>query len=233
MPAGVARAPTLTAAAWLISIAVLAACSSSGVDVEPDSGFRKKGYSEKGEASWYGQPFHGRRTANGEVYDMNGISAAHKKLAFGTRVRVENLDNGADLVVRINDRGPFVRGRIIDLSYGAAKQLGMAEAGVVPVRLTVVGGKESTRASPKAPPEGRSTYRVQVGAFLERENADALLKELKGRHSKMRIHKDDRWYRIQLEGIKDEKAGSSRVRELEAQGYDAFLARCSQETCRR
>lgn len=95
-------------------------------------------YTERGLASWYGKKFHGRRTANGERFDMHRPSAAHKTLPFGVSVRVTNLDNGRKIVVRINDRGPFVEGRIIDLSKAAAKKLGMIEAGVVPVKIEVV-----------------------------------------------------------------------------------------------
>jgi rare lipoprotein A len=96
------------------------------------------GWDEEGIASWYGKKFHGRRTANGERYDMYGISAAHKTLPFGSVVLVRNMNNGRELKVRINDRGPFVRGRIIDLSYGAARKLDMIRDGIVPVRIRVV-----------------------------------------------------------------------------------------------
>lgn len=91
-----------------------------------------------GVASWYGREFHGRHTANGEVYNMHAHTAAHRTLPFGTIVRVTNLRNGRQALVRINDRGPFVPGREIDLSYGAARDLGMLEAGVVKVRLDVL-----------------------------------------------------------------------------------------------
>ena len=90
-----------------------------------------------GYASWYGIPFHGRITANGEVYDMNGLSAAHKTLPFGTRVRVTNLDNGSSLVLRINDRGPFVAGRVIDVSRRAARLLGFQHAGLANVHIVL------------------------------------------------------------------------------------------------
>jgi len=93
---------------------------------------------ETGIASWYGPGFHGNLTANGEVYDMNGISAAHKTLPFGTIVRVIDLETGRSIVVRINDRGPFVEGRIIDLSKGAAEKLGMVERGIIQVGLRIV-----------------------------------------------------------------------------------------------
>jgi rare lipoprotein A len=93
---------------------------------------------QQGKASWYGKPYHGRQTASGERYDMYDHTAAHKKLPFGTKVRVTNLTNGRHTTVRINDRGPFVRGRVIDLSYSAAKQIDMVQAGVVPVKLEIL-----------------------------------------------------------------------------------------------
>jgi rare lipoprotein A len=95
-------------------------------------------WDEEGIASWYGKKFHGRQTANGERYDMHGISAAHRTLPFGTVVLVRNMNNGKELKVRINDRGPFIKGRIIDLSYGAARKLDMIRDGIVPVRIRVV-----------------------------------------------------------------------------------------------
>jgi rare lipoprotein A len=95
-------------------------------------------YYEVGIASWYGPGFDGNHTANGEIYDMNGISAAHKTLPFGTIVRVVELSTGRTIVVRINDRGPFVEGRIIDLSKGAAAELGIIEKGITKVGLRIV-----------------------------------------------------------------------------------------------
>ena len=92
-----------------------------------------------GRASWYGPGFDGRRTANGEIYNSNGLTAAHRTLAFGTRVRVTNMNNGRSVVVRINDRGPFTKGRIIDVSAGAARRLNMISSGVAPVKLEILG----------------------------------------------------------------------------------------------
>lgn len=97
-----------------------------------------QGYYEVGIASWYGPGFHGKRTASGEIYDMYGISAAHRTLPFGMIVKVVDLETGRSVVVRINDRGPFIEGRIIDLSYGAAKELGMVEKGLAKVGLKIV-----------------------------------------------------------------------------------------------
>ena len=93
----------------------------------------------RGVASWYGPGFHGRTTANGERYNQNGLTAAHRSLPFGTRVRVTNVNNGRSVVVRINDRGPFAKGRVIDLSAGAARVIGLINSGVAPVRIEVLG----------------------------------------------------------------------------------------------
>lgn len=93
---------------------------------------------QEGVASYYGEDFHGRKTANGEIYDMYAMTAAHRALPFNTRVLVTNLDNGKKVTVRINDRGPFVEGRIIDLSYGAARKIGMVGPGTARVRLEVI-----------------------------------------------------------------------------------------------
>ena len=112
------------------AVVLVAGCAGPGAVV-------RRGWTEVGIASWYGKPFHGRLTANGERYNMYGISAAHKTLPLGTKVKVTRLDNGRSLVVRINDRGPFVQGRIIDLSYGAAKKLKMVQEGIVKVRIEV------------------------------------------------------------------------------------------------
>ncbi len=98
------------------------------------------GYSEKGIASWYGQDFHGKVSANGECYNMYAFTAAHKTLPLPTVARVTNLENGKSVVVKINDRGPFVRGRIIDLSYAAAQSLDMARSGTAPVLVEAIGG---------------------------------------------------------------------------------------------
>jgi rare lipoprotein A len=98
-----------------------------------------EGWSETGVASWYGNPFHGRTTASGERYDMEELTCAHKTLPFGTRIRVENLDNGRAIILRVNDRGPFVKGRIVDVSRKAARELGMLGPGTARIRITVVG----------------------------------------------------------------------------------------------
>ena len=112
-----------------------------------------------GVASWYGPGFHGRRTANGEVYDMHRLTAAHKTLPFDTRLEVRNLENGRSVLVRVNDRGPHVKRRILDVSYAAAQELGMMGSGITRVELRILRYDVVTADSPR--------YTVQVGAFGE------------------------------------------------------------------
>lgn len=99
------------------------------------------GFVQRGTASWYGVPFHGRKTASGETYDMNGMTCAHRTLPFGTVLLVTNLGNGRSATVRVTDRGPYVSGRIVDLSRGAASSLGMLDTGTAQVELKVVGNE--------------------------------------------------------------------------------------------
>jgi rare lipoprotein A len=102
-------------------------------------------------ASWYGNPYHGRTTASGETYDMNEMTCAHPTLPFGTRLRVQNLDNGRSVTVRVNDRGPFVKDRILDVSRKAARELGMIGPGTARVRITVVGSGGGVEEEPLPP----------------------------------------------------------------------------------
>lgn len=126
------------------------------------------GYDEIGLASWYGSDFHGKKTANGQTYNMYGVSAAHKTLPLGSRVRVTNLENNRSVILTINDRGPFVNERILDLSYGAARKLGTVDSGVVKVRVTSL----TAEVVPTRLAEPRDKlYHVRVGAFAVRENA--------------------------------------------------------------
>jgi rare lipoprotein A len=124
----------MRAGTWIMALTAalgLAGCSSQS---------RPGG---QGMASYYADRYHGRATASGETFDVNKLTAAHRTLAFGTRVRVTNLDNGKSVVVRINDRGPFVSGRVIDLSPAAARRIEMTRSGVVPVKLEVLGSGDA------------------------------------------------------------------------------------------
>lgn len=120
-------APIRTSLTLAALCALLAGCAGQRIDSD--------GYSAEGKASYYGARHHGRKTASGERFDQHALTAAHRSLPFGSRVRVTNLHNDKSVVVRINDRGPYARGRIIDLSKKAAEQLDMLRAGVVPVRV--------------------------------------------------------------------------------------------------
>ncbi|MEX1035648.1 MAG: septal ring lytic transglycosylase RlpA family protein [Sneathiella sp.] len=122
------------------------------------------GYDETGIASWYGEPFHGRRTANGAVYDMHKLTAAHKTLPLPTDVRVTNLENGRSIIVTVNDRGPFAHSRIIDLSYRSAQMLGIVEKGTAKVRVQIIGGGENADQSIIAKPETPLTEKNNVAA---------------------------------------------------------------------
>lgn len=139
-----------------------------------------KGYREKGLASWYGQAFHGRNTSNGETYNMHAMTAAHKTLPMNTMLLVKNLESGKKTVVRINDRGPFVRGRIIDLSYKAAKKIDVVANGTA--RVQIVALAEGTVSSKNTQPNlllkdlSIGEFYVQIGAFSKKINAIRLQK---------------------------------------------------------
>jgi len=163
---------------------------------------------EQGLASWYGVPFHGRRTASGETYDMHQLTAAHRTLPFGTLVRVTNLRNGRKTEVRINDRGPFIEDRVIDLSLGAARALDMVARGVVPVRLEVIA----------APPDVSGYFSVQVGAFLVRDNALRLRQRLETRYQPVFIREWDSpeglFYRVYVGRVSSGEAARSLAARL-------------------
>ncbi len=138
-----------------------------------------QGFSQKGTASWYGKDFHGRKTSNGETYDMYAPTAAHKVLPMNTVLLVKNLENGKETVVRINDRGPFVYGRIIDLSYTAAKKIGLLQKGTGKVQITALGQMKSTREGQRVVAQynfNQGEFYVQIGSFLNQNNAIKLQK---------------------------------------------------------
>ncbi len=162
------------------------------------------GFSQEGIASWYGKDFHGKKTSNGEVYDMHAMTAAHKTLPLGVFVKVRNKENGQEAVVRVNDRGPFVKNRIIDLSYTAAKKLGVDMKGTAPVRIEALGYRTSgTSGENYKEPEtyDSGNYSVQVGAFQYQENAKRLAEELKRLHGYAEVKavmvNGEQFYRVQ------------------------------------
>ena len=167
-------------------------------------------YAEQGIASWYGVPFHGRRAANGEVYDMNQPTAAHRTLPFGSMVRVSNLDNGRQTEVRVTDRGPFVEGRIIDLSFAAARAVDMVGAGIARVRLELLSAGRA--------PAGAGNFTVQVGAFTQRDNAERLREQLRARYDPVYIQDFDApngyFYRVRVGRVSSQQGAERLAAQL-------------------
>jgi rare lipoprotein A len=178
---------------------------------------------QTGIASWYGGKFHGRRTSNGEVYDMYKLTAAHKTLPFNTIVEVKNLGNDQTVIVRINDRGPFVKNRIIDLSYKAAKKLGMAEQGVVLVGLQLINNKTIKKYQNQY--ISGQDYILQAGAFMEKKNAQTLLKRIKKIISEIgfSIQIQDGYFKIISGKMSTRKQAERLKRRLEDFNIDAFI----------
>ncbi|PYU60741.1 MAG: septal ring lytic transglycosylase RlpA family lipoprotein, partial [Acidobacteria bacterium] len=178
------------------------------------------GYTEEGNASWYGVPFHGRHASNGEIYDMYKLTAAHRTLPFETMVRVTNLNNGKSTVVRITDRGPFVDNRIIDLSLAAAREVDSVDAGVVPVRVEVLGGVDPIAGF----------FTLQVGAFRDRGNAERLRDRLSASYSPIFIQQydspDGMFYRLRVGRVSGEDAARQLGEQLhDREGFTPFVTR--------
>ncbi|MCG8462276.1 MAG: septal ring lytic transglycosylase RlpA family protein [Holophagales bacterium] len=176
------------------------------------------GTSQRGIASWYGDPFHGRATASGEIYDMHGMTAAHKELPLGTVVDVTNLENGRSVRVRVNDRGPFVRGRVIDLSYAAASELRMVGPGTVKVEIVVI-----ALGNGPSGPNMATRYTVQVGAFRDPENARRVRAALVGEYPEAELVVTGKWHRVRLGTFRSQRDAEKIRRTLRRQGYDAIV----------
>ncbi len=168
-----------------------------------------EGFEQKGIASWYGKPFHGRKTSNGETYNMYSRTAAHKTLPMNTNVLVKNLDNGREMVVRINDRGPFVRGRIIDLSHTGATELGIINRGTARVYISALGEavtveEEGQKVKRFLPHEdfNRGNFYVQIGSFTNKDNALRLKTKMEAKGHEVSVRLYDRgdkiFHRVQI-----------------------------------
>lgn len=173
---------------------------------------------QTGEASWYGPDFHGKQTSNKEIYNMYDMTAAHKTLPFNTHVMVTNLLNGKSVTVRINDRGPFVKDRVIDLSYAAARVLDMVGPGVVPVRIEILEKLSPDKSSQK--------YYVQAGAFIYEHNAYSLKKQLEPDFPGVTIFKYETdtqtYYRVRIPASDREDALSTAQKLLD-KGFTAII----------
>jgi rare lipoprotein A len=203
---------------FVISI-TLVSCAPRALRPSGEVVFRQEGI-----ASWYGSKFHGRKTASGERYNMYGISAAHRTLPLGTVVRVTHTGNGRKVTLRINDRGPFVEGRIIDLSYGAARRLGMVREGIADVVVEAF-GSAGDAASLAAP----GTFSLQVGSFLVLDNAEELQEALRRDNDTVSIvgFQDEKntYYRVVVGRFPSQDAARAAGEDLERRGYSPYVVR--------
>jgi len=234
---------------WLL-LAVLAGCGAPGYRVRvlesPDATLKgtqrpyevngerfdplrdATGFTEEGIASWYGADFHGRKTSNGEIYDMHAATAAHKTLPMNVYVRVTNLANGRQSVVRINDRGPFVKGRVVDLSYAVASQLGVVGPGTAPVRLEALGYGElgpTGEIVAYRPPASYQVgpFTIQVGAFTVAQNAQRLADELRRTYGDASVVEGwvagQKFHRVRVGLYPAMAAAESAAAQFEAKGF--------------
>ncbi|MGB6339557.1 MAG: septal ring lytic transglycosylase RlpA family protein [Candidatus Aminicenantaceae bacterium] len=171
-----------------------------------------------GLASWYGPNFHGKTTSSREIYNMYDMTAAHRSLPFGTYVMVTNMNSGKSVKVKINDRGPFVEGRIIDLSFAAAQVLDAVGPGVIPVEIEIL--------EDESPPKSSQGYAVQVGSFAKKKNARSLQKKLKNTFRDVYVSAfqtpTQTFYRVRIKATARDDA-ESITRRLNKEGYVAFI----------
>lgn len=173
---------------------------------------------ETGIAAWYGPGFHGKNTSSREVYDMYDMTAAHRTLSFGTYVMVTNLDNGKAVIVRVNDRGPFAKDRIIDLSYAAARLLDMVGPGTAPVKVEVL--------ADFSPRDSGRGFSVQIGSFSSRENAEALKKRLENKYRAVEVSEfktpQQVYYRVRIRA-RDRETAYRTAQVLSEDGYAVLI----------
>jgi len=221
----IGRGSRLLVAAVVIGWALASACTTGR---KAERG--RRGFEQSGVASWYGPGFHGKTAANGETYDQEAMTAAHKKLPFGSIVEVKNRDNGKKTRVRITDRGPFVRGRIIDLSKAAARDIDMLGSGIARVKIRVVGHSDRNPRE-KGPGRGASrraagavtgTYVVQAGAFGDRSRAQSRLAAVRVHYPAARIDSSASLHRIVIPGL-TQQAAAEAARTLGRNGIEAVV----------
>lgn len=182
-----------------------------------------KGFTEKGKASWYGKKFHGHYTSNGEVYDMYSMTAAHKTLPIPSYVKVTNLDNGKTAIVRVNDRGPFHQGRIIDLSYAAASKLGVIKTGTANVEIQYISVPKPTEKHKVA---ALQKYAIQVASSSNENRSKSLAKNLGHKLSVgSYINSNKGVYRIYLGPFEDYNSTEKALNEVKKLGYSTAFIR--------
>jgi rare lipoprotein A len=210
----------------VISAAVLlSACGHKKVQVKHPQPASVSSRDLEGIASYYAEPYHGRKTSSGEVFDTyQGLTAAHRTLPFNTLVRVTNKTNGREVDVRINDRGPFVDGRVIDLSLRAAREIDLVRPGIAPVKLRILQPGEASTAV--LPPQ--STFAVQVGAFGSEQAAEDLKRRLEEKYSDVTVQTftgDKTLYRVRIGGEPDLQAAEKLASELRKEDFQPFVVR--------
>lgn len=181
------------------------------------------GFVQRGIASWYGKKFHGRRTANGEIYNMYAMTAAHTRLPLPTYVRVRNLANGRSVIVRVNDRGPFVGNRAIDLSYAAAVKLGFMRQGTAQVEISAINAGDIA-ATPPFNPDKASRLYLQVGAFFSQQHAQKLRDDIQRKIQQAIVIQtnylyDNPVYRVQVGPLPSTDHAEQLARTLQNYGF--------------
>lgn len=206
---------------FILSLAVSACGTTSRVSKPEKLEFTGEGkVIEEGVASWYGPKFHGRLTANGEKYDMYGLTAAHRTLPFNTILRVENQDNGEAVVVRVNDRGPFAKNRIIDLSKRAAQEINMIGNGTARVKLVLLDGDlENSRTTDLKV----ATYTVQLGSFESETGAFDLSRKIKGSRVEKIPLNNQTVYRVYYGVYVDREDARKNLEELKREGFNGYI----------
>jgi rare lipoprotein A len=204
--------------AALLFLVLVSGCAKKKKVVTPKA--PRIGQKENGIASWYGIPYHGRHSANGEIYDMEQLTAAHRTFPFDTWVRVHDLDNGKKTDVRITDRGPFVRGRIIDLSKAAAREIDMLGPGLAKVRIEVIRPPQRVIAL--------NNFGVQVGAYQDKRNAERIRKTMEKKYGSARMIQREgaqTVWRVVVGSVASEEAALVLAEKLRSEEPAAFVVR--------
>jgi len=198
----------------------LCACASTRYERERDTHY--------GIASWYGPDFHGKPTSSGEPFNMYAMTCAHRTYPFGTRLNVTNVSNNKTITCLVNDRGPFVKGRDIDLSYAAAKEIGLVGSGVGEVKIEYA-GRDTSYIKGVRYQAGSGTLTIQVGSFREFHNAKRLQKALELSYSKVYITEayveGERYYRVRIGKFSNKNQVFDFARDLADEGYDILITR--------
>lgn len=197
---------------WL-AIFFLSSCSSTKIS-------QSSQLIESGIASWYGPGFQGKKTANGEVFDTNGFTAAHRTLPFDTEILVKNVSNGKSITVRINDRGPYAKDRIIDLSKAVAKRLDIIEQGTAPVELYLINQSPN---SIKVENLKKPSYTIQVASYADTSRAKSKANEFKDGWVKQVLVKREKVYRVFVGRFSSVEEAKARKASLSNRGVDGFV----------